>query len=371
MVAMTGGRSDAQVPEGIETPEVLVDRGILRANLSRMAETVAAKGLCLRPHAKTHKVPEIARMQLDAGAVGLTVATIGEAEVFAAHGATDLLIAYPVWATRASARRLTALAEQARITVGVDSTEGAENLRRRLGSAAEVVEVWVEIDSGHHRTGLLPDGEELTSLANVAGLRITGVFTFPGHSYAPGGPRVAADQEARALAAGAARLRAAGHEIVHASGGSTPSVEFSSPEHLTEVRPGVYALGDAQQLELGRCGWDDVALTVAATVVSRHESEPRRVVVDAGSKVLGSDRPSWATGLGRVLGAPDARVVALSEHHGTIEWPQDCPVPARGQRLRLVPNHVCLSTNLVDEVVVLDDGFATERWRVAARGRNR
>ena len=359
------------VPDDVETPEVLLDADVLAANLSRMAAVTAARGLALRPHAKTHKIPQVARLQLDAGAVGLTVATIGEAEVFSAAGCTDLFVAYPLWLSASGARRLAAVAGRARVAVGVDSAEGAANLVRALGADAAGVGVWVEVDSGHHRSGVDPGGEDLRALAGTPGLRVAGVFTFPGHSYAPGAAVAAAEQERDALVRARAVLAAAGHEVVHASGGSTPSAEFSSGADLTEVRPGVYALGDAQQLELGRCDWDDVALTVAATVVSRHEAGLRRVVVDAGTKVLGGDRPAWATGFGRVLGHPAARVTALSEHHGTVVWPDDAPLPRRGERLRLVPNHVCLVPNLVDEVAVVRGAEVVDRWAVAARGRNR
>ncbi len=276
-----------------------------------------------------------------AGAVGLTVATVGEAEVFVADGASSVFIAYPLWATPAMGRRLAALAERAHVAVGVDSPEGAANLARHLGPAVSRVEAWVEVDSGHHRSGG-PRGLARGRVVRHAptppgtGLRLTGVFTFPGHGYGPARARGAARDEGEALSTAAAHLRRAGHDIQHRSGGSSPSVAFSSPDHVTEVRPGVYALGDAQQLELERCGWDDLALTVAATVVSRREHE-RVLVLNAGSKVLGSDRPAWTTGFGRVLGVPEARITALSEHHGTVRWPDDVPLPALGEQVRVVP----------------------------------
>jgi D-serine deaminase-like pyridoxal phosphate-dependent protein len=142
----------------------------------------------------------------------------------------------------------------------------------------------------------------------------------------------------------------------------------------TEVRPGVYVFGDAQQLELGRCAADDIALTVAATVVSHHATPadgPARFIIDAGSKVLGSDRPAWASGFGRLLDHPDARITALSEHHATVEWPDPGNAPAIGHRLRVIPNHVCLAMNLVDDVAVVSGGALVDRWVVAARGKNK
>ena len=354
----------------VETPEILVDRRRLEANVGRMAAATAASGIGLRPHVKTHKVLEIARLQVAAGAVGLTVATVGEAEVFVADGATSIFIAYPLWATPRTGRRLARLAERAHVAVGVDSPEGAANLAHHLGGAASQIEAWVEVDSGHHRSGVPAESLASGWTAAGAGLRLTGVFTFPGHGYGPGRARAAAQEEGEALSLAAAHLRRAGHDVLHRSGGSSPSVAYSSPDHVTEVRPGVYALGDAQQLELERCDWEDVALSVAATVVSRRPGE-RQLIVDAGSKILGSDRPVWTTGFGRVLGVPGARITALSEHHGTVRWPEDTALPALGDQVRVVPNHVCLAMNLVDEVAVVEDDEVVDRWQVAARGRNK
>lgn len=362
------------VPEDIDTPEIMIDRDVLERNIARMAATVRAKGLDLRPHAKTHKIPEIAALQLAAGAVGLTVATIGEAEVFVEHGARDVFIAYPLWIGPRQAERLRRLAATARIAVGTDSAEGAEAMAASLGDAAGRIEVLVEIDSGHHRSGISPAAAlEVARAAARAGLRVTGVFTFPGHSYAPGMPAEAVQQEAQALREASERLRAAGFDLTRVSGGSTPTAALTGATPATEVRPGVYVFGDAQQLELERCAPEDIALTVAATVVSRHEGDdavPRRVVLDAGSKIVGGDRPAWTTGFGRLLDHPRARITALSEHHATVAWPDDSGLPALGERLRVVPNHVCVAVNLVDTVAVLSGGQVVDRWRVAARGRN-
>ena len=363
-----------RIPDEVDTPDVLIDRDVLERNIARMAAAVRERGLLLRPHAKTHKVPEIAALQLAAGAAGLTVATLGEAEVFAAHGAEDLFVAYPLWVGPRQAERLRRLSAAARISVGVDSAEAAAVMGGQLGDAAGDVAVVVEIDSGHHRSGVRPeDAADVARAAARAGLRVEGVFTFPGHSYAPGMPVEAAAQEQQALDRAAGQLAAAGFEVRRRSGGSTPSALLTDSTTATEVRPGVYVFGDAQQLELGRCALEDIALTVAATVVSRHEGGngvPRRTVLDAGSKVLGSDRPAWATGCGRLMDHPDARITALSEHHATVVWPEDAPLPALGERLRVIPNHVCLTMNLVDDVAVVRDGALLERWTVAARGRN-
>lgn len=363
------------IPEDIDTPEILVDRDVLQRNIDRMATTLRGRGLALRPHAKTHKIPEIAALQLAAGATGLTVATIGEAEVFVDAGFDDVFIAYPLWVRPPHAERLRALAERARVTVGVDTVEGATAMGRSLGAAAGSLAVLVEVDSGHHRSGVRPHRVvDVARAAAGAGLDVTGVFTFPGHSYAPGMTIDAARQEDRALRQAAEALTRAGFAVTTRSGGSTPTALLEEETSATELRPGVYVFGDAQQLELGRCAAEDIALTVAATVVSRHEAgpgTPRRAVLDAGSKVLGGDRPGWATGFGRLLDHPEARITALSEHHATVSWPEAAPLPGLGDRLRVVPNHVCVAVNLVDEVSVVRDGALVDRWTVAARGRNK
>ena len=362
------------IPAGVVTPEVLVDVDVLQRNIDRMAGAARTRGLRLRPHVKTHKVQEIAALQLAAGAVGLTVATVGEAEVFVAGGARDVFIAYPLWVDAPRASRLRRLAKQARVRLGVDSAEGATAMGQALGEAAADFEVLVEIDSGHHRSGVLPEATaSVARAAAEAGLHVVGAFTFPGHSYAPGAALTAAQDEDVALASAAAVLREAGFEVLELSGGSTPTALLETATSATELRPGVYVFGDAQQLELGRCLPDDIALTVAATVVSRHEGGsgiPRRCILDAGSKVLGSDRPPWASGWGRLADHPAARITALSEHHATVVWPDGEPLPSLGERLLVIPNHVCLTMNLVDEVSAVSGGVVVDRWAVAARGRN-
>lgn len=356
----------------LETPSLLIDRDILQRNLSGMQTALAGKDIALRPHAKTHKIPEIARLQVALGAVGITVATLGEAEVFAAAGIDDVFIAYPLWMTPRSADRVRAVLASTRLSLGVDSAESAENTAALLGPDAARVAVRIEVDSGHHRSGVRPEDAATVALAaRSAGLAVEGVFTFPGHSYAPGAAAAVALDERDALTAGAVALEAAGIPVAVRSGGSTPTALLTAAGTVTEARPGVYAFGDAQQWELGRCAPEDIAVSVLSTVVSAHERDGATfLVADAGSKILGSDRPAWTTGYGRVLGAADARIVALSEHHATIRWPGRDPRPALGSRLRIVPNHVCLAMNLVDDAVVTAGDQVVDVWHVAARGRN-
>jgi D-serine deaminase-like pyridoxal phosphate-dependent protein len=348
------------------TPYLALDVDVMRANLGAMATRMRERGVGLRPHAKTHKCVEIAREQLALGAHGLTVATISEAETFAASGVRDLFIAYPIWAAGNRGERLRAVAEQTALIVGVDSSDAARQIARAL--AGSPVHVLLEIDCGHHRSGVLPaDAGELATAVERAGLEVSGIFTFPGHSYDPVGRATAATDEARALALAAQACRAVGIEVAIRSGGSTPSAEFADADVLTELRPGVYVFNDAQQAELGTCDWADVALVAMGTVVSRRD---RSFILDAGSKTLGADRPAWTTGWGRLPDHPGARVVALSEHHATVQLPEDADRPALGDVLRIAPNHVCNAVNLADEFVVMSGGAAIDRWRIAARGAN-
>ncbi len=346
-----------------DTPFLAVDPDVLERNLTAGATGAARRGLAWRPHAKTHKCVEIARRQLAHGAAGLSVATVGEAEVFADAGCTDLFLAYPVWASGTRAARIRALAERTALRVGITSPEGARALATALGGAP--AGVLVEIDSGHHRTGVAP--EEAGALARGAadaGLQVLGVFTFPGHSYGPGRRGPVAAEESDALAAAARSLRRAGLDPAVRSGGSTPT-ESLSEGPLTEIRPGVSAFHDAQQVELGVAGFDDVALTAVATVVHR---DGQRIVLDAGSKTLGADRPDWISGGGRLPEHPDARIVALSEHHATAVLPDGVAPPAPGDRVRVVPNHVCTAVNLADELLVVSGGEVVDLWPVDARG---
>lgn len=355
----------------VETPHLRVDLGRLRRNVRRVAEQAATARIALRPHAKTHKSLEIARLQLATGASGLTVATVGEAEAFVRGGCTDVFLAYPVWVDDDRARRLRDLAELARVAIGVDSVFSAANAGRRLGGSG--IEVLVEVDSGHHRTGVAPeDAGEVARAATRVGLPVRGVFTFPGHGYSPGAADEVVAAEATALRVAKESLEQAGIACPVVSGGSTPTLAASLAGAgatgdlgvVTELRPGVYVFGDAQQWELGTTDPDDIALTARATVVSHAGG---RVVLDAGSKVLGADRAAYATGFGRVLDKPKARIVSLSEHHAVVEWPGRRP--RIGSQVDVVPNHVCAAVNLAD-VMWVEEASRLRPWEVAARGLN-
>ena len=346
---------------------VLVER--LDHNLRGMAALASSVGATLRPHGKTHKCLEIARRQVELGAVGLSVATLGEAEILASEssGVSDVFIAYPFLAVDDSLRRLERLTDRATVSVGVDSREGATRLARLRGR----LRVLVEVDSGLRRSGVAPEGAgEVASAAERSGIEVAGVFTFPGHSYAPGAAASAARDEARALAEAARALGQAGFDCSVRSGGSTPSAGAVEPGALSEMRPGVYVFNDAQQVELGTCTMDDVALVVLGTVVSKPARD--RVVLDAGAKVLGPDRPSWTTGYGRLLDHPAARITGLWEHHAVVrfEGEEGVPTPDLGDQVAVVPNHVCTAVNLVPSLLVVEHGDVVDEWQVAARAAN-
>ncbi len=352
-------------PVEVETPALVVDLDRLTANVTRMSQTVRARGLTLRPHVKTHKCLEIARMQVDGGAVGLTVATLSEAEVFAAAGFGDLFVAYPVYPVGAKAARLRELLDRVDVSVGVDNAAGAAALAE--AADGRPLRVVLELDSGQHRTGIHPrDVGALAEECRALGLSVAGVFTHGGHSYGgPDAPAGAAADEGAALGDAAASLAAAGLDVGVVSAGSTPTIGRGRPEAVTEERPGSYVFYDRQQLALGACTVDDLALTVAATVVSTGHG---RFVLDAGSKALASDRPAWLHGHGWIPALGEAYVTTLSEHHGTVEGASR--MPAVGEVLQVVPNHVCTVVNLFDEYAVVRGGAVVDRWRVAARGRN-
>jgi len=357
--------------DAIETPAVLVELDVVERNIAAMAESARRCGVRLRPHAKTHKVVEIARMQVAAGAAGLTVAKATEAEVFAAAGFDDLFIAYPVVGTD-KGRRLLALADRGRLAVGVDSEDGARTLDGVFRAAGRRLDVLLKVDVGFHRVGVTPEraAEAARRVADLPGLRLRGLFTFAGHAYSaetPEGVARVGRSEGSILSETAQRIRDGGLEIEEVSVGSTPTAPHAMAiPGVTECRPGNYVYNDASQVSLGTCALEDCALTVLATVVS--VPAPDRAVVDAGSKTLSSDplRPRGA-GFGFVLGRR-SRVARLSEEHGLIEVVAGEGFRV-GERVRILPNHACVVCNLHDRILAIRRGVVEAELAVAARGR--
>ena len=354
----------------IDTPALVIDLDRVDAAIARMVQGMRERGVALRPHAKTHKSIDVGRRQIEAGSVGLTVGTIGEAEVFADGGLDDLFIAYPLVPLGPKAARLRALARKARLRLGFDSIVGAQAIADALGEDARRVSLLLEIDSGGRRTGVAPnDAGPIAAAASDLGLDVVGVFTHGGHSYhgreatAP-----AADDEVRELTAAAASLQTAGIEPSVISAGSTPTALDSARGAVTEERPGTYVFGDRQQVALGSIAPDAPAAVVAARVTSVN-ADGRRFVIDAGAKTLTKDVPPYLAGHGAIaeLGGVVARV---SDYHGVVDVAAGAPVPEVGRVVLVVPNHICPVVDLFDTFLVVKDGEIVDTWRVDAHSRS-
>jgi D-serine deaminase-like pyridoxal phosphate-dependent protein len=353
-------------PLDVETPALMVDLARLTSNIAAMSESARGKAVDLRPHAKTHKSIQIADLQIGAGAVGITVATVSEAEAFADHGIDNIFIAYPVLPVGAKAKRFRDLVERVTLRVGVESAAGAQAVS--AASGGREVSVLIEIDSGQHRTGVqASDAATLAAECRRIGLTVDGVFTHGGHAYSdPAAPQRAGTDEGDQLALAAGALRDAGFAVTVVSAGSTPTWRAPRPSAVTEERPGTYVFADRQQLALGSQQRDACAAWIAATVVS---SRNGRVVIDAGSKALTGERPSWLEGFGTVAQLGDAVITRVSEHHGILDG-VDSSAVAVGDMVSVLPNHICTAVNLFDEYVVVEGGHVIDRWDLIARGRN-
>jgi D-serine deaminase-like pyridoxal phosphate-dependent protein len=359
-----------QTADDLPTPSVLVDLDVLERNVSAMQERAREAGVRLRPHAKTHKSPMIARRQIEAGAAGLTLAKVSEAEVFADAGFHDLFLAYPIVGAD-KARRLLALADRVRIAVGTDSEEGARSLGTVFHAAGRRLRVLLKIDCGFHRVGVEPEAavDSARRIAALPGIELAGVFTHAGQGYAEataeGLARTAAE-EGRIVAETADAIRAAGFPCGEVSLGSTPTARRAiAAPGVTECRPGTYVFNDRSQFTLGTCGLEDCALAVLATVVS--VAGAGRAVVDAGSKTLSTDplRPR-ADGYGLVLGT-ESIVDRVSEEHGVLRVAPGDRFRV-GDRVRILPNHACVVANLHDRLVPVRGGRVEGEILVAARG---
>jgi D-serine deaminase-like pyridoxal phosphate-dependent protein len=351
----------------IDTPEPIVVLDTLQGNVSRMQDFADSRGLQLRPHVKTHKCLEIGRLQVDAGASGITAGTVREAEVFADAGFTDIFLAYPIWAAGSRPARIRHLAESTRLRVGVDTRAAVDRLAAAMRGASARLEVVVEVDCGAHRSGVAPElAGDLARYAASVSLAPVGVYTYPGQGGSSREARIpAADEQLAALEVAVEALRANDVEPQVVSAGSTPTVAYSDRPPVTEIRPGEYVFGDIDNMRLGACEAGQVALFVAATVVS--DTMPDHVIVDVGTKALGREgNPD--KGYGQAVGVGDGRLLRLNEYHGFLAVELG-DRPELGTVLPVVPNHVCPVVNNFDELIVTDAaGTRLDRWTVAARG---
>lgn len=355
----------------IETPAILIDIDILESNLSRMAAYGRAHKLAIRPHTKTHKIPQIALLQMLHGAAGITVAKIGEAEVMAEAGLKNILIVYPVWGVD-KWRRLAELANRASISVAMDSLEVATGISQMAREADIEIGIRLEFDTGFHRCGLPIDsasmaiGQKIMALPN---LRWEGISVYPGHIM---GTRESRQRDIASENAELDRLYAlldtAGipHSLV--SGGNTPAAFESHHFHgVTEIRPGTYVFNDRNTVDAQSAGYRDCAATVLTTVVSTSVSG--KAMIDAGSKTLSADAllSGGKRHFGYVLNYPELILEGLSEEHGHLAF-SDISTIKIGDVLRIVPNHVCPCINLHDRVFVVSGEQVVDKWPVPARG---
>ncbi len=355
----------------LDTPSLLVDLDRLEENIRRMAGIAGTASVQLRPHAKTHKLPEIGRMQIAAGSPGLTVAKLGEAEMFADHGIEDLYVAYPLWGEQ-KWERLCRLAARTTVRVAADSFDVIDGISRTAARHGMRIKVRLEVDSGMGRCGL-QNVDEVLDLArrmdSLPGVELVGLMGYAGHATdRPDneGIKQAGFAEGRHLVGIAESLRAQGFAVPELSVAGTPTAPYAAQlPGITEIRPGTYVFSDRSQVATGWSSLDECALTVQVTVVSR--PTPTRAIVDGGSKTFSSDLAVRSSGYGAVRGWPELSFSQLKEEHGTLEIPAGTNLPI-GTRLQIIPNHCCACVNLHDRVAAVRSERVEAMWPVVGRG---
>ena len=349
------------IPEDQPTPSLRISAEIARKNILSMQAYCNQHHLKLRPHTKTHKSIRMAKEQMAAGAAGLTVAKAGEAEVMS-HASNDIMIAYPAVGS-SRLRRVMDLAKTNQLRIGIDSRDAAEILQSASRNAGVKLGIMVDVEVGFHRTGVL-DPELAIELCEFVSkqnhLILEGLMCFPGHIQPSSDDALWQGYEA-SLERVIVELKRKGIEAKTISGGSTPTAKMSHRNRfLNEIRPGTYIYNDLNEVRLGVCSWDDCAARVLATVVS--VPEPNKFVVDAGSKTLSSDRNSVdpdKAGFGHVVDYPTAKIMRLSEEHGEVVIPAEqleSKKPKVGDRVWIIPNHICVCVNLQNHYYLIDEG---------------
>ncbi|MBI1722623.1 MAG: alanine racemase [Gemmatimonadetes bacterium] len=372
-----------QTLHDIPTPALVLDLDVLERNIRAMAEKISRLGASLRPHVKTHKCIEIGRRQLAAGARGITASTLVEARDFADHGFDDITWAFPVVTGRLD--EVVALAKRVTFRVVVDSQAALDALAAAARAAGVTIHTWLKVDCGYHRVGVDPCApaslELVRRLGSTPGVAFDGILTHAGHGYSAKTHdelKRIAGEERTVMLEFAARCRDAGLEVPAISIGSTPTISVvENLDGVTEVRPGNYVFYDWMQVANGVCRAEDVAVTVLSTVIS-HQPGSDHAVVDAGalamSKDLGPADPTRSRGLGPVLkglaGQAALERVSLrsvSQEHGVVAGGSAADVEGRfavGERIRIVPNHSCLTAAMFDEYVVARGEDVQDRWKI-------
>lgn len=357
----------------LDTPALVVDLDIMERNLRRMQDYCNDHGLALRPHIKTHKSTGLAKQQRKLGAVGITVAKIGEAEVMAEAGLDDILIAYPIFGDSKVAR-LRTLLDQAKISISLDSAESLEWVAKAADSA-HPIRILVEVDFGMRRCGL-PPGEDVIRLARRieqhAGLDFGGLMFYSGHVHPDfDGNRRRLERLNDDLARQLALFRKEKIEVPTVSGGNTPGAFYAHEiSGLSEIRPGTYIFNDRNTVSWKACQWKDCAAFLWVTVVS--SAVPGQVIIDGGSKTFTSDPlfTGEGNGHGYLPDYPKVHFARMNEEHGYLRLGDSEVVPL-GEKLRVIPNHICVAVNLHDRVWGVRGDEVVQDWEVSARGRIR
>ena len=346
------------------TPAVVIDLDRVEANIARVQKLCEAAGVANRPHIKTHKSPVLAKMQVAAGAKGITCQKIGEAEVMAQAGIDDILISYNLIGEEKMAR-LAALQAKAHMTVAADNSTVIAGLPQAAAASGRPLSVVVECDTGRKRAGVETPGEAIALAREIAaskGLQFAGFMLYPTET----GWTDAQKFFDEALAG----VRALGLDATMVSTGGSPNLKnLGKLKGATEHRPGTYIYNDRMQVAAGVAGWDDCALNIYSTVVSR--AGPDRGILDAGSKTLTSDTGGGLEGHGLILEHPEAKIARFAEEHGFLDLARSNTRPVVGDVVRIVPNHVCVVVNMMDEVVMVRGDEIIGTLPVAARGKLR
>lgn len=353
------------------TPALIIDGEVTLRNLNRLADYGVQHELDIRPHTKTHKSRQLADLQIGLGAVGLTAAKVGEAELMS-EVADDILLGYPA-IDPARTKRLAHLAKHVTLRVAIDSVEGIKLLGAAANRAKATIGILVNLDVGMGRTGVQTPSESL-KLAQLidatAGLRLDGLFCYPGHIQQPPGEQAdALDAVSRKLGHTLDLWGSHGLEARIVSGGSTPTAYQSHlvPEY-TEIRPGTYIYNDMNGVRGGFCQLEDCTARIVCTVVST--AVPGQVVIDAGTKTLTSDKcgPAPDSGHGYIVEYPEAVINKLTEEHGQVDIRTCAKVPQIGERVTVIPNHICPCINLQDSVWWRDENGELVELPIDARG---
>ncbi|MDN4523040.1 alanine racemase [Fictibacillus fluitans] len=360
----------------MDTPALVIERKRLEANVQKMADIARNQNVELRPHTKTHKNPQIAKLQLDAGASGITVAKLSEAEVMAEGGISDIFIAYPL-VSETKILKAIELSKRIRLILAFDSLEGARRLAEAANQAGVILEVRMEIDSGLRRTGVLYN--EAVELAKkgkeLAGIKLTGIYTFRG-PILDGKPTLeieeAGRQEGQLMADLAEKLRAADIPITDVSVGSTSTYASAAEvKGITEIRPGTYVFYDRMQEKYHCCSQEECAAAIHVTVVSKPSNS--LLIVDGGSKTFATDvqpgqPPIYLKGFGEIIGHPEMLLERLTEEHGMVTVHGETDVQI-GDVLQIIPNHICSTVNLHNDVFLQNEDGTLERQPVLGRGK--